>query len=42
MHEQQLSELWVVKVQVIAKIAIADGDLSNDVHEAYVSMAAAG
>ena len=42
MHEQQVSELWVVKVQVITKIATTDGDLLNDVHEAYVSMAVAG
>ena len=42
MHDQQLSELWMVKVKVIAKIVITGGVLLNDVQEACVSMAVAG
>ena len=42
MHDQQLSELWMVKVKAIAKIVITGGVLLNDVQEACVSMAVAG
>ena len=42
MHEQQLSELWMVKVQGIAKLVITNGDLLNNVHEACLSVVVAG
>jgi len=42
MHEQQLQELWIVKVQGIAKIVITNGDLLSNVHEACLSVAVVG